>query len=66
MKVLKLSTIFVILMLTGVLDYLISALPLIAVVWVFASGLLGLTGLAQRLERDRERNLSLATVYLPR
>ncbi|HEX9883537.1 MAG TPA: hypothetical protein VGA79_06190 [Desulfobaccales bacterium] len=66
MKLFKLGTLLTLLMLTGVLDYLISAIPVIASAWLLASGLLGLTGLAQRLERERERRLRLATVYLPR
>ena len=66
MKLFKLGTLLTLLMLTGVLDYLMSAIPVIASAWLLASGLLGLTGLAQRLERERERRLRLATVYLPR
>ena len=66
MKLFKLGTLLTLLMLTGVLDYLISAIPVIASAWLLASGLLGLTGLAQRLERERERRLRLATIYLPR
>jgi len=64
MKLLRLSTMLMLLMLTGLLDFLISAIPLIASVWLFASSLLGLMGLAQRLERDK--GLRLARVYLPR
>jgi hypothetical protein len=63
MKLFKLGTLLTLLMLTGVLDYLMSAIPVIASAWLLASGLLGLAGLAQRLERERERRL--ATVYLP-
>jgi hypothetical protein len=66
MKLFRLGILLTVLMLTGVLDYLISAIPVIAPAWLLASGLLGLTGLAQRLERERERRLRLATVYLPR
>lgn len=66
MKLFRLGILLTLLMLTGVLDYLISAIPVIASAWLLASGLLGLTGLAQRLERERERRLRLATVYLPR
>jgi len=66
MKLFRLGTLLTLLMFTGVLDYLISAIPVIASAWLLASGLLGLTGLAQRLERERERRLRLATVYLPR
>jgi hypothetical protein len=64
MKLFRLSTMLMVLMLTGVLDYFISAAPLVATVWVLASGVLGLTGLAQRQEGDRD--LRLARVYLPR
>ena len=63
MKFFKSGTLLTLLMFTGILDYLISAIPVIASVWLLA---LGLTGLAQRLERERERRLRLATVYLPR
>jgi len=66
MKLFRLGTVLTLLMFTGVLDYLISAIPVIASAWLLASGLFGLTGLAQRLERERERRLRLATVYLPR
>jgi len=66
MKLFKLGTLLTLLMLTGVLDYLMSAIPVIASAWLLASGLLGLTDLAQRQERERERRLRLATVYLPR
>jgi len=66
MKLFRLGTLLTLLMFTGVFDYLISAIPVIASAWLLASGLLGLTGLAQRLERERERRLRLATVYLPR
>ena len=68
MKLFKLGTLLTLLMLTGGLDYLIGAIPVIPAAWLLASGLLGLTGLAQRLERERERErrLRLATVYLPR
>jgi hypothetical protein len=66
MKLLRLGTLLTLLMLTGVLDFLISAIPVIASAWLLASGLFGLTGLAQRLVRERERRLRLATVYLPR
>jgi hypothetical protein len=63
MKLLRLGTL-TLLMLTGLLDLLISAIPLLALAWLFASGLLALMGLARRLER--ERDLRLARVYLPR
>jgi len=66
MKLFKLGILLTLLMLTGVLDYLMSAIPVIASAWLLASGLLGLTDLAQRQERERERRLRLATVYLPR
>jgi hypothetical protein len=66
MKLFRLSTLLTLLMFTGVLDYLIGAIPVIASAWLLASCLFGLTGLAQRLERERERRLRLATVYLPR
>jgi hypothetical protein len=57
MKLFRLSTIFTLFMLTGALDFLISAVPLMVTVWVFASGLLALTGIARRLERDRDLGL---------
>jgi hypothetical protein len=66
MKLFRLGTLLTLLMFTGVLDYLISAIPVIASAWLLASGLFGLTSLAQRLERERERRLRLATVYWPR
>jgi hypothetical protein len=64
MKLFKLSTILTVLMLTGALDYLISAAPLVISMWVLTSAVLGLTGLARHLEGDRE--LRPARVYLPR
>jgi len=64
MKHFKLTTTITILTLTGALDFILSAAPLMISMWALTSGVLGLMGLARRLERDRE--LSLARVYLPR
>ena len=58
MRLFRLSTVLVLFMLTGALDYLISALPLVATVWVFGSALLALTGLASWPVRDRGLELA--------
>jgi hypothetical protein len=58
MKLFRLSTIITVFMLTGILDYLISAVPLVAAMWMVASGLLGLTGLARWLEGDKVPSLA--------
>jgi hypothetical protein len=58
MKLFRLSMIIAVFMLTGILDHLIGAIPLALAAGAVASGLLGLTGLAQWRERDNAPKLA--------
>jgi len=60
MKLFKLSMILTVFMLTGALDYLLGAVPWLVMLWMAASGLLGLTGLATRWARDGGPGLAKA------
>jgi len=62
MKIFRLSVMLLVLMLTGVLDGLIGVIPLLGAVWMFGSGLLGLVGLAQRLDRGKDFGLARVTL----
>ncbi len=64
MKFVRLSTILAILLLTGAMDYLLRAVPMLAVFWLCNAGLLGLAELARDLDRFFKRDLGLVKIPL--